>query len=156
MNLTIGGETVQNVEFDSGYWGATIQYFGREDKFDIIFSKQDFDSIAAKRRDYNVCLHICVGEAYIIDSLQINDFTMQGLIALKHNDYDQSYITVNFIRRFRMMYFDSTNRKIQLYVSPSDSARHHRRDLQNFRRALLKHYNEGGSGQIPQEIIDLW
>ena len=57
-----------------------------------------------------------------------------------------------------MMYIDS-KKKIHLYVSHSDSTRHNRRDLQNFRRSVLKHFDENngkGNDGIPQEIIDLW
>ena len=56
-----------------------------------------------------------------------------------------------------MMYIDSSNKKIQLFVSPSDSLRSHRKDLQNFMRALvpLLKENDGESIEIPQDLFDL-
>jgi len=96
------------------------------------------------------------GRIQIIDSMQINDFTMQGLLFSEKTDYINSYITASFIRRFRMMYFDSTNKKIQLYVSPADSARNYRRDLQNFCRTLLPLLTEF-ENEVPTELIySLW
>jgi len=159
MNITIDGITIQNVSFDTGHGGA-VMLFEKKKNVDIFFSKRDSDTLLANNKHPVLGLSSgSVGETFIIDTMQINDFTMQGLFAFMPNDYDKAYITANFIRRFRIMYFDSTNKKIHLHVSPSDSTRHHRRDLQNFSRALLKHFEENpgkSSEGIPQEIVDLW
>ena len=160
MNLSIGGVTLQNVVFDTGYGEIPFQFAGgREKKIDLAFSNADCELFLSNHKQTYIAIpsnNLEGARAIILDSMLINDFTMQGILALERNDYDQTYITANFVRRFRMMYFDSTNRKIELYVSPSDSMRHHRRDIQMFIRALSQHGDDGGGTEIPSSIIDLW
>jgi len=162
VNLTIEGIKIQNILFDTGFGRSSIQSFGKYKQIDIFFSQSDFEVLTANDKKEKIIFPSEMGDLYIIDSMQINDFTMQGMLVIVHNNYDETYVTASFFRRFRMMYFDSMNKKIQLYVSPSDSARHHRRDLQNFRRALLQHSedNQGKNteeaSQLPASIIDLW
>jgi len=159
VDLIIDGVSIQNIAFDTGYEKSIIPFFKERELIDIVFSKSDIETLASNNKHPNLGFSSELGKVFVIDSVQINDFTMQGLFALEHNEINQTLITSNFVRRFRMMYFDSKNKKIQLYVSPSDSARHHRRNLQNFSRALLQHFeenpNKAGDG-IPQEIINLW
>jgi len=151
MNLTIGGVTIQDVVFDTGS-DFILDLWDRKKNVDIIFSKPDFEIYSGKPRP-STTMHFGENAAYLTDSILINGFTMQGFLAFVNPEYEQTRITANFVRRFRMMYFDSTNRKIELYVSPSDSIRHHRRDLQNFLREtfLIK----SGEGSM-DKTIELW
>ena len=159
MYLSIDDITIKNVTFDTGLGGSSIQFAGREKDYDIVFSKSDCELFISNHKQPYFALpanNLEGARAIILDSMQINDYTMQGVIAAERRDYYQTYFTANFVRRFRMMYFDSTNRKIELYVSPSDSTRHHRRDIQMFIRALSQHGDDGGGPEIPSSIVDLW
>ena len=154
MDITIDGVLLKNVEFDTGF-SKSIEVLEKAKNFDIFFSKSDFETLTSKNSNLEaVYMPNDLGKAYIIDSLQINDITMQGVLAFVQSDFTQTYITADFVRRFRMMYFDSTNRKIHLYTSPSDSIRHHRRELQIFRRAV-QNYDEDTSN-LPSTITELW
>jgi len=159
MNLSIDGQLFHNALFDTGY----RKYFLLSEKskgIDIKFSEQGLATYSNKPMPAFWINTTDERKAIFIDSMIINGYTMHSMLALDSKDDRYSMIiTANFIHRFRMMYIDSKNKKIQLYVSPSDSARHHRRDLQNFSRALKRHSeeNQGKTGDgIPQEIIDLW
>lgn len=153
-DLTMFGRTYRNVLFDTGYI-AIFDMWEKRKYIDIILSKSDFDTLAGVPAEKNSLMKDSIegdkisvvgiensdwGRALVIDSMQINDYMMQGMLVLdKKESVFQTIITVHFIRRFRMMYIDSENKKIQLYVSPSDSTRHHRRDLQDYSRSTLQH-----------------
>lgn len=154
MDINIDGELLQNVEFDTGF-SVPFEALKKTKNIDIVFSKSDFEALTSKNYDLKaIYMPTNFGRAFIIDSMQLNDITMQGILAFEHNDFSQTFISVDFIRRFRMMYIDSKNKKIHLYISPSDTTRHNRRDLQIFRRAV-QNYDEDTS-DLPSSITDLW
>ena len=164
MNLTIGEAIIQDVVFDTGYSGSWDVWY-KAKKIDIVFSESDFDivrrSLVKNLRHYSVMdfSAMGLGRSLIIDSLQINDLTMPGIFAIASKEKLKSLITVHFVRRFRMMYYDSMNQKIELYVSPSDSARHQRKDLQNFVRKsnqLYVEHNGVVSENILSKLMELW
>ena len=155
VDIEIDGEKIENVLFDTGY-EHTFRSFEKNKSMDIIFSKSDYE-VYSRVPHVSFILTKNDESAYIFDTIKINNFTMQGLFALEHNDYVQTIITANFVRRFRMMYYDSMNKKIQLYVSPSDSVRHHKKDMQNIYRSLLQLLYQdtvGGTLDVPITLID--
>jgi len=163
MNLTMDGILIRNVGFDTGYDNTNVQFGNKFESFDIVFSKSDMETLTSNNKMSNALIFPAVienfGNAYFLDSMKINDYKMQGIFAFVNNDYDQTLITVNFVRRFRMMYFDSLNKKIHLYVSPSDSVRSQKKELQIYRRRLiqLKKESNGNAFEIPSSLIDsIW
>ena len=160
MNLTIDNVIIQNVIFDTGFGRKNVKLLNKSKNLDIVFSKNYLNTLASLNKHPTLCIPSVIGNMFILDSMQINGFTMQGVLALNHNDFTESIITAHFIRRFRLMYYDSTNRKIQLYVSPSDSVLHNRRDLQLFYRSFFRFNEENKSidypkQSIPSEVTDL-
>jgi len=161
VDLTLDDITIQNVIFDTGYGVCPIQFFDRNEKIDIVFSKTDIEAFNIKRNKQNVSVTIPIeeGKVIIFDSLKINNFTMKGIFALEQKDYYQTIITASFIRRFRSMYFDSQNKKIHLFASLSDSTRNQKKELQFFCRAINKIAKESrnDSLMIPASLIDsIW
>ena len=157
IDLIVNGMTIQNVHFDTGL-NCSIDIWNKVKSADIVFTKPDFETLTNDFRGKQqgaVCFDISDNEkASIIDSLKINNFTMQGILVLEEKDNFQTLITIHFVRRFRMMYFDSKNSQIHLYVSPADSTRHNRRDLQNFSRALLP-FLTGYENEIPYNLTNV-
>jgi len=155
VDLHFGDDTIRNVEFNTGLM-KTVNFGSKKKYCDIIFSTSDLETLDSTPRNIHKLEFYSNGNRTIlIESLQINKIEMQGLLAYENPEYVQTTITSCFIRRFRMMYFDSTNKQIQLYVSPADSTRHHRRDLQNFQQAWRKHLEESGTSTLPTSILDL-
>ena len=157
IDVTMDGMTFKDVLFDTGCEHNAL-FAEKSKSMDILFSKSDFEELIRNNPELpSLGIQPKTGETlFIIDSLQINDCTMQGILAQECKDDVQTIFTAQFVRRFRMMHYDSANRKIQLYVSPSDSARHHRRDLQNLLRAMLQYRpsNERGEFDVPVDIIN--
>ena len=167
VDLLIGDDTIRNVAFNTGLIYPT-DIVGKKKYCDIVFSTADCEAIENKpniinndtikskpRNTTKLVIHNNGIRTIFIDSIQVNQLEIQGLLAYENPDFVQTNMTSTFISRFRMMYFDSTNRQIQLYVSPSDSTRHHRRDLQEFIYAITKHFEEDGSLSFPGTILDL-
>ena len=163
MNLTMFGRTMKNVIFATNAH-KEIHVSNKFKNIDIMFSKSDFELFEKKQPDsialdssktlFIEGLETNNGHVFFFDSLKINDYTLQGLLAYRSKEGDQTVITANFVRRFRMMYIDSSNKKIHLYVSPSDSARHHRKEILLVNQTL-RQYNNAGS--MPTALIDsIW
>jgi len=140
--IKIDGQNFQNILFDTGF-DASIFFSRKKQNVDIIFSESDFAAYTNKAIPA-IGMDTNNGKAVLIDSIQINNFTMHSLVAAKKPEIGaKTIITANFVRRFRMMYFDSMNKKIQLYVSTSDSARYERKDIQDLIRTTLPHVAGG-------------
>jgi len=145
MNITLNGQSFQNVSFDTGF--ETFYYFfGKQQSIDIIFTEPDFTAYRGIP-GFTLGIDTDTGTVAFIDSIQINDFTMHSVVAtLSPKVVTNTIITANFIRRFRMMYFDSMNKRIQLYVSPSDSVRHQRKDIDRIIREFLPRVQKLSNG----------
>ncbi|NDV45733.1 hypothetical protein D0T49_01540 [Paludibacter sp. 221] len=155
VDLNVGGISIDNVMFDAGYkyYIDTALPGSLTEKLsgvDIILSDSVFTNLTNNLTSSGYVVHF--NETYkgiILDSIQINDFTMHSVFAAtipdNENYASRTYITSNFVRRFRMMYYDSENKKIDLYVSPADSLVYNRKNIQE----LLQYIK-----QNPQEIIN--
>lgn len=66
---------------------------------------------------------ISIDNLLLIDSLKINNVQLSHLSSQRSDSIilADNLITNEFLRRFRLMYYDSTNRRICLYVSPQDT-----------------------------------
>ena len=164
MNLTMDDVIIQNVVFDTGY-SDSWDVWDKEKKIDIVFSESDFEivrsSLVKNLRCYNSMdfSAMGLGRSLIIDSLKIDDLIIPGIFAIERKEKARSAITIHFVRRFRMMYYDSMNKKIELYVSHADSVRYQRIDLQNFVRTIIQHYNENRgdmSTLTTSKLMELW
>jgi hypothetical protein len=138
-DITIDGQSFQDVFFDTGY-DAFIFINEKKQGIDIILSESDYIAYRSNLKFLSIGLDIKDRKYILTDSFQINDFTIPSLIGMKADlGISKTVITANFVQRFRMMYVDSKNKKIQLYVSPSDSARYQRKDIQDFIREMSPH-----------------
>jgi len=147
MNITLDGQCFQDILFDTGF-ETFFSFFGKEQSIDIIFNEPDFTAYRIKQGAV-IGMDTDTGLVSLIDSIQINDFKMHSIVATKNPKVvTNTIITANFVRRFRMMYFDSKNRKIQLYVSPSDSARYERKDIQEFIKTYLPRIQENNGDTV--------
>jgi len=147
-DVTIDGQSFQNILFDTGYRTALFASDKKRD-IDIIFSESDYIAYTSNLKFSAIEMKIDGKSHIFTDSMQINNCTMRSLIALKaYKGVTQTVITANFIHRFRMMYIDSKNRKIQFYVSPSDSARYQRKDIQDFIREMHKDFQDNGQRNV--------
>ena len=154
MDITIDGQSFQNVLFDTGC-EKTLIFSDIKQSIDIIFSEQDYIAYASKLKFSSIGIDI-YGQRFILsDSIQINDCTMQGVFAYENKEHVRTMITANFVRRFRMMYIDSKNKKIQLYVSPSDSARYQRKDIPDFIREMSPHIQGNDTINVDLSKINL-
>ena len=133
VSMEVDGITIQNVTFDTGFGHTSVEAFEKTITLDIIFSKSDFEAYKNKLQS-SVSIYSKGREFVMIDSMQINDFKIHGIVAYEDKEFARTLITANFIRSFRMMYIDSKNKKIQLYISSSDSARYQRKHIQDYIR----------------------
>ena len=156
MDITMNGVTLNNVVFDTGYEVTHIELYNKSTSVDLIFSKSDFEVLSSNMKANTFTIYSDGRGVSFHDTIQINDFKMQGLLALVNNDNAHTRILPNFFRRFRMMYFDSTNKQVQLYASPSDSVRNHRRDLQNVIRTQIQISKENMGDDLNEVLATLF
>lgn len=129
VNLEVDDLGKQSFIFDTGYHGKRSVYFS-DSQYDVYsgFSFSD-DLIIELQQVRTVQPEVLkVNRAtlnLLFDTIQINDKIFAPVVISRNNFNPKSsynFITANFSRRFRSMYYDSGNKEISFYTSPQDSS----------------------------------
>lgn len=137
LNLNFNKEKKDITYVDIGFNDTVEHVFlfdtGYSNPFHITYEENsqskmngDFVLTPAFKEYINKYLPNCISLAdniLLIDSLKINNYQLSHLSSLRDDKIilTDNVITNNFLRRFRLMYYDSTNKKISLYASPQDA-----------------------------------
>ena len=108
--------------FDTGYSNLFYAMNKKGKRNDL---NGDFSLIPSFKEYLNKSIPNCISTSnntLLIDTINLNNFQLSHLSSLRFENINmtENVITNNFLRRFRLMYYDSTNKRISLYVSPKD------------------------------------
>lgn len=122
VDVSFNDSTKHTFLFDTGY---TILFNITDKKLGTSAMNGDFALTPSLKEYLNKHIPNCISitdNILLIDSLKINNYQLSHLSSRR---FDESILTENvitnkFLQRFRLMYYDSTNKRISLYVSPED------------------------------------
>ena len=109
--------------FDTGY---SISFSITDEENNKSNMNGDFALVPSLKEYLNKSTPNCIlmgDNMLLIDSLEMNNYKLSHLSSKRSDNsiLTENVITNNFLRRFRLMYYDSTNKRISLYVSPKDT-----------------------------------